>query len=364
MGFAEDPTVDVLNENNETILRLDPSWISLRAGTETFEQAVLRDLSDSSVRGLRGLQFLLSPNSPIGTDSLDNMETMWLAYRRNASNRYVNGANGLSVLLGDGFTENFWIDMTPSTMNDFSDAFLMPGRTFSDYSTDVHITPISRGGIAPMEYIDVVVNIGTLGSGTAEAPILTVETSNQFPAVGEFVEMSVVLKKGKTKDYAYTWYVNEVHQTNEFALNRPNFFRSFNEAGEYAVRVVVSDMKGGVASRTVIMKVGEYQNSKTSSISGTVRSKEGFMQGSRVIASKADSESSIIEHTISLTGNSRDWYLPTGRNNPQKFLIDGQESPNLTLRRGEVHRFKFEASAEGYLWHSTTTRSMKCHGSD
>ena len=50
-----------------------------------------------------------------------------------------------------------------------------------------------------MEYIDVVVNIGTLGSGTAEAPILTVETSNQFPAVGEFVEMSVVLKKEKPK---------------------------------------------------------------------------------------------------------------------------------------------------------------------
>ena len=197
----------------------------MRAGTETFEQAVLRDLSESSVRGLRGLQFLLSPNSPIGEDSGGNMETMWLAYRPNvsnhASNRYANGANGLSVLLGDGFTENYWIDMTPSTMDDFSDAFLMPGKTFSDYSTDVHITPISKGGIAPMEYIDVVVNIGTLGSGTAEAPVLTVETSNQFPAVGEFVEMSVVLKKGKTKDYAYTWYVNEVHQTNEFALNSP-----------------------------------------------------------------------------------------------------------------------------------------------
>ena len=79
LGFAEDPAVDVLNEHNKTILRLDPSWITLRAGTETFEQAVLRDLSESSVRGLRGLQFLLSPNSPIGEDSGGNMETMWLA---------------------------------------------------------------------------------------------------------------------------------------------------------------------------------------------------------------------------------------------------------------------------------------------
>ena len=67
----------------------------------------------------------------------------------------------------------------------------MPGRTFSDYSTDVHITPIATGGIDPMEYIDVVVNIGSLAAGNAEAPKLLIDISNQFPALGEFVEMSV-----------------------------------------------------------------------------------------------------------------------------------------------------------------------------
>ena len=123
----------------------------------------------------------------------------------------------------------------------------------------------------------------------------------------------------------------------------PNFFRNFNESGEYIVRVVVSDMKGGVASRTVVLKVGEYQNAKTSSITGTVRSNDGFIQGARVIISPAE----VIEHTISLTGNSKDFYLPTGRSNPQRFLIDGMDSPHLTLRRGEIHRFKFEASADG-----------------
>ena len=38
----------------------------------------------------------------------------------------------------------------------------MIGRTFSEYDNDVHITPIAKGGIAPMDYIDVVVNIGTV----------------------------------------------------------------------------------------------------------------------------------------------------------------------------------------------------------
>ena len=206
---------------------------------------------------------------------------MWLAYRRTASNYYPSGENGLCVLLGDGATENFWIDMTPNTLNDFSDAFLMPGITFSDYSTDVHVTPVSKGGMAPMEYINVVVNIGTVNDGSANAPILDLEISNLTPNIGEFVELTASVQNGKATDYAYAWYVNEVHQTGEYALNMPNFFRNFNESGEYIVRVVVSDMKGGVASRTVVLKVGEYQNAKTSSITGTVRSNDGFIQGSR-----------------------------------------------------------------------------------
>ena len=36
-------------------------------------------------------------------------------------------------------------DMTARSTNDFSDAFLMPGFTYSDYDTDVHFTTISQG---------------------------------------------------------------------------------------------------------------------------------------------------------------------------------------------------------------------------
>ena len=82
-------------------------------------------------------------------------------------------------------------------------------------------------------------------------------------------------------------------------------------------------MKGGIASRTIVLKVGEYEKAATSSISGTVRSNDGFIQGARVIISRAE----VIQHTISMTGNSRDWHLPTGRNNPQKFLLDGLAAP-------------------------------------
>ena len=56
------------------------------------------------------------------------------------------------------------------TPRDQTDAFLMPGFTYSDYESDVHITTISRGGHFPMEYLNVAVNVGTVESGDASAP--------------------------------------------------------------------------------------------------------------------------------------------------------------------------------------------------
>ena len=41
-GFAEEPQLEVLNDKNETILWIDPSWIRVATGTESSEQAVLR----------------------------------------------------------------------------------------------------------------------------------------------------------------------------------------------------------------------------------------------------------------------------------------------------------------------------------
>ena len=138
--------------------------------------------------------------------------------------------------------------------------------------------------------------------------------------------------------------MDEAQQADPLILNKSTFFKSFNEVGEYVVRVIVSDMKGGVSSRNIILKVGDYQSSLTSSVSGTVRSGKGYIQGARVVASPAE----VIEHTISLSGNQRDWQLPTGKNNPHNFVIDGVSSPDLVFRRGEIHRFKFDVSTDGF----------------
>ena len=337
-GFSEEPIVEVLNDNNETILRLDPSWIRVATGTESTAQAVLRNVSEGSPRGLRGVVVLASPISPIGEDSVVNMDHAWIEYRREASDY------GLSVLIGQGTQENYWIDMTPATRDDFSDAFLMPGHTFSDYSTDTHITPIAKGGVSPMEYIDVVVNVGSVAAAEASAPVISLDISNQNPFVGEYVTITARVNDGNSSDYAYSWFTNEKMETSPEFLNQPTLYKSFTEPGEFVLRVVVSDMKGGLSSRNIVIKVGDYNLSSQSSLSGTVRSPEGFIQGARVEISPAE----IIEHKVSVTGNPRDLFLPTGTNNPLHYTIDGQASPDLVFNRGEIHRFTFDAKADGF----------------
>ncbi|MFL2912831.1 MAG: lectin-like protein, partial [Opitutales bacterium] len=238
-GFASEPSAMVLEEE-EVILTLDPIWIRDPTGSQwnedesqyeysDFSQSTLRDLSSSSMRGLRGLELMATNYSPKGLDYEDQpLNSYWLSYRRSASEY------GISVLAGNsGNQENFLLDMTVNTPNDFSDAFLLLGHTFSDYDADVHFTPVSKGGIYPMEYIDVVVNMGSVQDDSAKSPEFSVQVSNPTPSIGEFVNISVDLKEGNTSNYGYSWFVNEIIETTPSFLNKPSILKSFSTSGHY-----------------------------------------------------------------------------------------------------------------------------------
>ena len=75
-----------------------------------------------------------------------------------------------------------------------------------------------------------------------------------------------------------------------------------------------------------------------------MRSGNGYVQGARVTFSEAQ----VVEHSVSMSGNERDWFLPDGGNDPLTYNIDGQKAPDLVLRRGEVHRFYFDDKAANF----------------
>ena len=171
LGYGDNPSVEVLDESNQTVATLDPKWIRVKMGTDNYQTAVLRDLSEASPRGLRGIAL---PASQFGARGLQNFgfgfDAYWLEYRTKLSSYEKFSEEGLWVSLGTnpdaGFAmDDALLDMQMHTPDIFSDAMLLPGNTYSDYDSDVHITPLAKGGISPMNYMDVVINMGSVASG-------------------------------------------------------------------------------------------------------------------------------------------------------------------------------------------------------
>ncbi len=345
IGFSSAPKVLVLHENGSVLLSLDPAWIREANGAQngsvsSWAIAELRDYGAGSNRGIRGLHLKASDYSPKGLDYEDeNLNAFWISYRRSASEF------GISVLQGStGNPENFLLDMSLSTPGDFSDAFLLLGHTFSDYDSDVHVTPYRKGGTYPMEYLEVIVNQGTVQGGSSAAPDFFVEVSNKTPAVGEYVQISAQVADNNASGYAFAWFTDEVMESAPEFLNKPSILKSFSRAGQFVIRVMVSDLKGGISSRNVVLQVGDYEKTPHSSLSGTVRASQGYVEGARVAVAPAE----IIEHTVSVDGAFGASQIPSGINDPASFLIDGVSAPDLVLRRGEIHRFYFDANTEGF----------------
>ena len=393
-GFYEDPRLVIEDINSSTTLIIDPSWITEE---NSLRVAKILDSNESAI-WLRGIRIATDAGGggnflPRGSSVDDNLSEYYLSYRTDSS------LYGINLLLANDprgqflpDRETFLVDCTPNTPQDFNDAALLVGSTYSDYDSDIHITPVGWGGGAPLSeigdiqakilevtekrnsltdilgeegsifyqeyqdeltelrkvqenlesgyypYMEVVINIGTMGDGSAQAPQFDLFIENEFPKVGEFVQFAAIPMVGDSSNFAYTWYINEQRLEEPGQLNQPANFLAFNQPGRRVIRVVVSDMKGGVSSKTKVIQVtGEEIIHNDSLVSGTVRSAQGAIQGARVVIEEAP----IYEHSLNVEGVLRDSYFTTGLNNPLELRIDNEISPTLEFHRGEIHRFYF-----------------------
>lgn len=148
------------------------------------------------------------------------------------------------------------IDTTPETFHngsspDISDCPLAIGRTLSDAVSDLYITPIGKGGTWP-ESMDVVVNFGPF-PGNQPPTISSINPSQTNVAPGMQVTFTASASDPNGDALAYYWDFSN----GAFAsINSANAAFTFTSAGAYRVRCVVSDMKGGTASKSSIITVG------------------------------------------------------------------------------------------------------------
>ena len=153
------------------------------------------------------------------------------------------------------------LDTTPGSPDGKTDAPIVVGTTFSDTETGIHITPVAKNATVPPSF-DVVVNLGTFPAN--QAPVLAMTANSTAVGTNATVTFTATASdaNGDTLSYAWDFGDKDFATTNNAVVTK-----SWATAGDYVVRCVASDMKGGTAARSVVVRVG---SPTTFRVSGTI----------------------------------------------------------------------------------------------
>ncbi len=238
------------------------------------EEEVLRVTNSQTVRLYRydHLDALEVPqaiqiNLP-SSDYTGNQRRYWLGYRGafTTNGWLTHGVQVDWVRSTYGSDGAIQLDMTPYSnddntgatytddTNDKIDGTLLMGRTASDIPAGIHVTPLARGGTAPDEWMDVAIYVGSFTNN--RAPTLLLEASATNAATGGALVFTAAGSDADGDDLAYAWDFGQPRLLFSNSLNRTVVTNSWGTAGEYVVRCVVSDMKGGRASTSVVVRIG------------------------------------------------------------------------------------------------------------
>lgn len=197
----------------------------------------------------------------------------WLEFRQGISSN-ASLMSGASINFGfpfSGSTGSHLLDMTPG--GNTSNSPLVIGRTFSDFASNIHLTPVGKGGTTP-ESLDVVVNFGPYPSN--QPPTLTVMASQTMVATNTAVTFTAMASDPNGDALAYSWDFDD----GTFSVNNAaTAMKTLTGNRVHQVRCTVSDMKGGTATAAVFVTVG---TPTTFTLSGTVTMASAGVEGVRI----------------------------------------------------------------------------------
>jgi hypothetical protein len=209
----------------------------------------------------------------------------WIEYRQQFTTN-LWAMNGVSVLWSqwpNSAGQAEILDCTPGTplggvspingLTDTTDITLAVGRTLSDHAAGIHITPVARAGTSP-EAMDVVVNLGFFTNNSP--PTISLAASATNVAVNTPVNFTATANDPNGDALAFYWSCGDWKWS---STNGPALTKSWTTPGDYVVRCEVSDMKGGVASAQVVVRVG---SPATLRVSGSVTQGGLPLEGVRV----------------------------------------------------------------------------------
>ncbi len=241
--------------------------------------------------------------------------------------RWAQTGNAASLLL----------DPTPGSPDGKNDAALVLGRTFSDVAAGVHVTTLAKGGTDPVWY-DVAVRLGNATNNAS--PTVQVDGSASSLAVNGTLRLTATAADADDRELAYDWDFGD----GTFGTNGPTASKIYNVAGDYVVRCVVSDLRGGTGADSVIVRVGVPT---TVRVSGKVTKGGQPLGGVRVYTSNTRQTFTDADGTYTLVGLARGTYTLQAQSGDLLMTKVGFSNPiNVQSDRAGLD---FEAADPGDL---------------
>ena len=184
----------------------------------------------------------------------DDWRDYWVEFRQSLPEDNWSRRGILINLSGtpSGGSGAFLLDATPGTSSakdGYADAFLTVGSTLSDTLEGIHITPLAVGTTGTERWIDVQINLGSFPGNTP--PLLVVTADRTIAAANEEVVFRATAGDADGDPLAFHWDFGDLTEADTVTAGK-----SWPTAGQYVARCTVSDMKGGTATRSVLVTVG------------------------------------------------------------------------------------------------------------
>ncbi len=180
----------------------------------------------------------------------DAMRKFYLEYHPAYNTEWANSL--LMIIDGLGSNCGHLIDTTPGSPGGKGDGGIQVGRTFSDYESDIHFTVLSKNATTPAS-LDFSYQRGPFPGNTAPT-FASLTASATTIAAGGSITFTANATDAQNDTLAYHWEFND----GVYGTNTPVFTRTFPVVDQQTVHCTVSDMKGGIARKHVVVNVGAH----------------------------------------------------------------------------------------------------------
>ncbi|MDB4323636.1 PKD domain-containing protein [Akkermansiaceae bacterium] len=219
------------------------------------------NMLDQTVRLYRFDESVADSKPTLGARvQMQNSETLWLNYRGNHAQSIAS--EGVHVIWQFTGSRGRLLDMTPENTTT-RDTLLPLGRTYTDPTGLVNITPLTKGGIDGEEWLDVRVVTGVVGNTN---PTLTASADLQAAAPLESIAFTA---QGSDEDDDQLFYNWDFGDGRTETSSGASLSHAYLVGGSYTVKVSVLDGRGGIDETAIEITVADPLLQLTEVESGT-----------------------------------------------------------------------------------------------